>query len=227
MSGWQGSHQVSLSSRWRWAATGQNLFSRFDKFTFQDRRDATDACKELDGTRLCGNRVKVEMSNGGKGGRGGRGRSRWIVTVVSQAIRLSYPENKKESINIQYYYFRRSPYRGGRSPPRRRSRSGGRGGRSRSRWTSWQTWSIVTFLSTQEPKEEPQEPVLQECEQGKGQEQVEEPTTQEEEQVTHHQCNSWINWNQRRMRNISTTSCRSPAARDAGSKSRSRSRSRS
>jgi|ERR1712062_419025 len=68
----------------------------------EDRRDATDACKELDGTRLCGNRVKVEMSNGGKGGRGGRGRSR-------------------------------SPYRGGRSPPRRRSRSGGRGGRSRSR----------------------------------------------------------------------------------------------
>merc|ERR1719490_739682 len=74
----------------------------------EDRRDATDACKELDGTRLCGNRVKVEMSNGGKGGRGGgggggRGRSR-------------------------------SPYRGGRSPPRRgrsRSRSGGRG-RSRS-----------------------------------------------------------------------------------------------
>merc|ERR1719476_518680 len=69
----------------------------------EDRRDATDACKELDGTRLCGNRVKVEMSNGGKGGRGGgRGRSR-------------------------------SPYRGGRSPPRRRSRSGGRGGRSRRR----------------------------------------------------------------------------------------------
>merc|ERR1719432_216894 len=69
----------------------------------EDRRDATDACKELDGTRLCGNRVKVEMSNGGKGGRGGRGRSR-------------------------------SPYRGGRSPPRRgrsRSKSGGRG-RSRS-----------------------------------------------------------------------------------------------
>ena len=105
------------------------------------------------------------------------------------------PENKKEHIVDwvhQYYYYRRSPYRGGRSPPRRRSRSGGRGGRSRSRWTmtSWQTWSIVTFLSTQEPKEEPEEPVLQECEQGKGQEQVEEPTTQEEEQVTHHQFNS-------------------------------------
>merc|ERR1719440_1476382 len=65
----------------------------------EDRRDATDACKELDGTRLCGNRVKVEMSNGGKGGRGGRGRSR-------------------------------SPYRGGRSPPRRRSRSPRRSRRS-------------------------------------------------------------------------------------------------
>ena len=46
------------------------------------------------------------------------------------------------------------------------------------------------LLSTQEPKEEPQEPVLQECEQGKGQEQVEEPTTQEEEQVPHRQGNS-------------------------------------
>merc|ERR1719319_1761918 len=50
----------------------------------EDRRDAEDAVKELDGTRLCGNRVKVELSNGGKGGRGGdrdgwgggRGRSR-------------------------------------------------------------------------------------------------------------------------------------------------------
>ena len=71
------------------------VFQTIDKFTSQDRRDATDACKELDGTRLCGNRVKVEMSNGGKGGRGGRGRSRWIVTVVSLATRLSYPERKR------------------------------------------------------------------------------------------------------------------------------------
>ena len=106
MSGWRGSHQVSLSSRWRWAGTGQDLFSRIDKFTFQDRRDATDACKELDGTRLCGNRVKVEMSNGGKGGRGGRGRSRWTVTVVPLAIRISLilrikkSTSSTESINI-------------------------------------------------------------------------------------------------------------------------------
>ena len=25
----------------------------------QDKRDAEDACRELDGTRICGNRVKV------------------------------------------------------------------------------------------------------------------------------------------------------------------------
>ena len=37
---------------------------------FEDTRDAEDAVKGLDGTRVCGNRVRVEMSNGG-GGRGG------------------------------------------------------------------------------------------------------------------------------------------------------------
>ena len=89
----------------------------------EDRRDAEDACKELDGTRLCGNRVKVmlpflvpsffycvvqvELSNGGKGGRGGsgggaRGRSRSPGGM-------------------------RGGRGGGGSPPR------GRGGRSRSR----------------------------------------------------------------------------------------------
>ena len=46
---------------------------------FEDSRDAEDAVRGLDGTRVCGSRVKVEMSNGGKsggGGRGGRSRSR-------------------------------------------------------------------------------------------------------------------------------------------------------
>ena len=38
-------------------------------------RDAEDAVKGLDGTRVCGSRVKVEISTGG-GGRGGRDRSR-------------------------------------------------------------------------------------------------------------------------------------------------------
>ena len=38
-------------------------------------RDAEDAVKGLDGSRVCGSRVKVEISTGG-GGRGGRDRSR-------------------------------------------------------------------------------------------------------------------------------------------------------
>jgi len=32
----------------------------------EDSRDAEDAARGLDGTRICGSRVKVEMSNGGK-----------------------------------------------------------------------------------------------------------------------------------------------------------------
>merc|ERR1719385_485835 len=32
----------------------------------EDPRDAEDAVRGLDGTRICGSRVKVEMSNGGK-----------------------------------------------------------------------------------------------------------------------------------------------------------------
>jgi len=44
----------------------------------EDTRDAEDAIRGLDGTRICGSRVKVEMSTGGKGGgsKGGRDRSR-------------------------------------------------------------------------------------------------------------------------------------------------------
>ena len=34
----------------------------------EDSRDAEDAVRGLDGTRVCGSRVKVEMSTGGKGG---------------------------------------------------------------------------------------------------------------------------------------------------------------
>ena len=39
----------------------------------EDPRDADDAVRGLDGTRICGSRVKVEMSKGGRGGRGGGG----------------------------------------------------------------------------------------------------------------------------------------------------------
>ena len=70
----------------------------------EDKRDAEDACRELDGTRICGNRVEVKMSrdHGGRGGGGGgmrRSRSR-------------------------------SPRRRSRSPVRRRSRSRSGGKRS-------------------------------------------------------------------------------------------------
>jgi len=53
---------------------------------FQDPRDAEDACRNLDGTRVSGMRIRVEMSTGrsrdrrppprGGGGGGGRHRSR-------------------------------------------------------------------------------------------------------------------------------------------------------
>ncbi|XP_044762533.1 RNA-binding protein 1 [Coccinella septempunctata] len=48
---------------------------------FEDSRDAEDAVRGLDGTRCCGTRVRVEMSNGrsrrGGGGGGRRGPSRY------------------------------------------------------------------------------------------------------------------------------------------------------
>jgi len=43
----------------------------------EDPRDAKDAARGLDGTRICGSKVRVEMSEPGKKrGRGGRDRSR-------------------------------------------------------------------------------------------------------------------------------------------------------
>lgn len=42
----------------------------------EDARDALDCVKELDGTKICGVRVKVEMSKPNRGGRGGGGRDR-------------------------------------------------------------------------------------------------------------------------------------------------------
>ena len=68
----------------------------------EDKRDAEDACRELDGTRICGNRVEVKMSRD----HGGRGRG---------SMRRSRS---------------RSPRRRSRSPVRRRSRSRSGGKRS-------------------------------------------------------------------------------------------------
>lgn len=93
----------------------------------EDPRDAEDAARGLDGSRMCGARVKVEMSNGGKSkgrsrsrsrGRGRRSRSR------------SRSRSRRRSP-------RRSPSYGSMSRDRRRSparrRSSERRSRSKSR----------------------------------------------------------------------------------------------
>merc|ERR1719291_1358853 len=106
----------------------------------EDRRDATDACKELDGTRLCGNRVKVEMSNGGKGGRGGggggRGRSR--SPYRGGRGRSRSPRRSRRSPSYRSVSRGRDRSKSRSAPPKKRSRSpaprdAGSKSRSRSR----------------------------------------------------------------------------------------------
>merc|ERR1719291_1645600 len=106
----------------------------------EDRRDATDACKELDGTRLCGNRVKVEMSNGGKGGRGGggggRGRSR--SPYRGGRSRSRSPRRSRRSPSYRSVSRGRDRSKSKSAPPKKRSRSpaprdAGSKSRSRSR----------------------------------------------------------------------------------------------
>jgi len=85
----------------------------------EDPRDAEDAVKSLDGSRVCGTRVKVEMSNGGKS----RGRRRSRSRSRSRS-RGRYNRRRSRSRSR-----RRSPsYRSTsrerkRSPVRQRSRS--------------------------------------------------------------------------------------------------------
>jgi len=94
----------------------------FGFIEMEDERDARDAAKALDGTRIAGSRVRVEMSNGRKreGRRGGdRSRSR----SRGRRSRSRTPPRRS----------RRSPSYG---DMRKRSRSADRGGdrgRSRSR----------------------------------------------------------------------------------------------
>ena len=42
------------------------LRNRFGFVDFRDRRDAEDAVKDLDGERMCGDRIRLEMSDGNR-----------------------------------------------------------------------------------------------------------------------------------------------------------------
>ncbi|XP_047525965.1 RNA-binding protein 1 isoform X1 [Pieris napi] len=85
---------------------------------FEDPRDAEDAVRGLDGTRCCGTRIRVEMSNG-RTRRDRRTRSR-------SPRRRSYSRGRSGSP-------RRSPSVRRRSPSVRRSRSRDRRSRSDSK----------------------------------------------------------------------------------------------
>nr|CRZ26068.1 Bm2547 [Brugia malayi] len=58
---------------------------------FEDSRDAEDAVKGLDGTRICGVRPRVEFSHGGsrRGGRGGGGRRRSRTPIRRRSLSRS------------------------------------------------------------------------------------------------------------------------------------------
>ncbi|XP_045509927.1 RNA-binding protein 1-like isoform X5 [Colias croceus] len=85
---------------------------------FEDPRDAEDSVRGLDGTRCCGTRIRVEMSNG-RTRRDRRSRSR-------SPRRRSYSRGRSGSP-------RRSPSVRRRSPSVRRSRSRDRRSRSDSK----------------------------------------------------------------------------------------------
>jgi len=95
----------------------------------EDPRDAKDAVKSLDGTRICGARVRVEMSEPGKrrgkGGGGRRSRSR-----SRSPRRRRSPSYDRRRSNSRDNRRRRSPsYERKKSASRddRRSRSNDRG----------------------------------------------------------------------------------------------------
>ena len=48
------------------------LRDRFGFVDFRSSRDADDAVRDLDGERMLGKRVRVEISEGRRGGRGGK-----------------------------------------------------------------------------------------------------------------------------------------------------------
>merc|ERR1711978_173513 len=58
------------------------------RYELEDSRDAEDAVKELDGTRICGRRVKVQMSKPRSGGTAeiGTGEGPEIAPGIAQGI---------------------------------------------------------------------------------------------------------------------------------------------
>ena len=92
------------------------LRNRFGFVDFRSQRDAEDAVRDLDGERMCGERVRLEISDGRRSGRRGsrdRGGSR---------DRYDHYINISHQLNLS----RRRRY--SRSRSRSRGRGGGGGG---------------------------------------------------------------------------------------------------
>lgn len=92
----------------------------------EDARDAEDATKILDGSRICGARVKVEMSNGGKKEREAdvdeAGAA--VVVVIGPEDAAGGPGQVQEEVFLHLHHTVQSPQKGGGSgPSKRRSRS--------------------------------------------------------------------------------------------------------
>jgi len=104
---------------------------------FEDTRDAEDAVRGLDGTRVCGNRVRVEMSNGQSrgGGRSGdrgrfgdrdRERGRGRKSRSRSRSRDRSRDRRRRRRSPSYRSMSRSRSKSRSPSRRRRSRSGSR-----------------------------------------------------------------------------------------------------
>ncbi|XP_045509895.1 RNA-binding protein 1-like isoform X2 [Colias croceus] len=104
---------------------------------FEDPRDAEDSVRGLDGTRCCGTRIRVEMSNGRtrrdrsrsprrrsySRGRSGSPRRSPSVRRRSPSVRRSRSRDRRSRSDSKSRYNRteKSPYRRSASPRRSRS----------------------------------------------------------------------------------------------------------